>query len=83
MLRSFEKLGSELSAANVNESALLVDRDISRDQMLRVAEQMNEVRLAVFRHLVDFHMAVKENTDAAEWDKVMKQFNKDISLTAH
>lgn len=83
MLRSFEKLGSELSATNVNESALLVDRDISRDQMLQVAEQMNEVRLAVFRHLVDFHMAVKENTDAVEWDQVMKQFNKDISLTAH
>lgn len=83
MLRSFEKLGSELSAVNVNESALLVDRDISRDQMQQVAEQMNEVRLAVFRHLVDFHMAVKQNTDATEWDQVMKQFNKDISLTVH
>jgi hypothetical protein len=83
MLRSFEKLDSELSAVNVNESALLVDRDISRHQMQQVAEQMNEVRLAVFRHLVDFHMAVKEHTDATEWDQVMKQFNKDISLSAH
>ena len=41
------------------------------------------LRLAVFRHLVDIHMTVKEYTDAVEWDKIMTVFNKDITLTVH
>lgn len=51
--------------------------------MMQFAEKMNGLRLAVFRHLVDIHMTVKEYTDAVEWDKIMTVFNKDITLTVH
>lgn len=83
MIASFDKLAGDLAAININENDLLVRKDASRDEMMQFAEKMNGLRRAIFIHLVDFHMAVKENTDAIEWEKIMKKFNKDISLTAH
>ena len=83
MIGSFDKLAGDIAAINVNENDLLVRKDASRNEMKQFAEKMNGLRLAVFIHLVDFHMAVKENTDAVEWDNVMNVFNKDISLTVH
>ena len=83
MIGSFDKLAGDIAAINVNENDLLVRKDASRNEMKQFAEKMNGLRLSVFIHLVDFHMAVKENTDAVEWDNVMNVFNKDISLTVH
>lgn len=83
MIGSFDKLAGDIAAINVNEDDLLVRKDASRDEMMQFAEKINGLRLAVFRHLVDMHMTVKENTDAVEWDKIMTVFNKDITLTVH
>jgi len=41
------------------------------------------MRRLIFDELIDFHMLVKENTTIAEWDKIMKAFNKELSITAN
>ena len=66
-----------------HNNGLLVRQDASTEEMKQVAGKINELRYATFNNLVGFHMVLKENTDAPEWDKIMKEFNNDMSLTVH
>ncbi len=50
---------------------------------MELADQLNELRRDGFDDLIDFHMSVKEFTTEAEWDQIMKAFNKELSITAH
>jgi len=83
MLNNFNELAGRIDSFNVRDSGLLVRQDASKEEMKQVAGKINELRYATFNYLVGFHMVVKENTDAPEWDKIIKEFNKDMSLTVH
>ena len=83
MLNNFNELAGKINSFNVGDSGLLVRQDASKEELKQVAGKINELRYATFNYLVGFHMVVKENTDAPEWDKIMKEFNKDMSLTVH
>jgi len=83
MLNNFNELAGRIGAFNIRDSGLLVRQDASKEEMMQVAGEMNELRYTTFNHLIGFHMVVKENTAASEWDKIMKAFNNDMSLTVH
>jgi len=83
MLNNFNELAGRIDLINVRDNGLLVRQDASKEEMKQVAGEVNELRYATFNHLIGFHMVVKEHTDSSEWDKIMKAFNNDMSLTVH
>jgi|GEM_PF-2565094 len=83
MINRIEELTIETETMNVNENALLTDQNAAKEELLELGNSLNEIRRLVFDELIDFHILVKENTDMTEWEKVMKEFNKELSITAN
>ena len=81
MISSIEELTIETATFNVNESKLLVNQNATKDELVKLGDTVNEMRQLIFDELIDFHMLVKENTNITEWDKIMKTFNKELSIT--
>jgi len=83
MISSIEELMIETGTINANESKLLTNQNATKDELLKLGNKLNEMRRLIFDELIDFHMLVKENTNITEWDKIMKTFNKELSITAN
>ena len=83
MISSIEELTIETATFNVNESKLLVNQDATKDELLKLGDTVNKMRQLIFDELIDFHMLVKENTNITEWDKIMKIFSKELSITSN
>jgi hypothetical protein len=79
---NLQKLQHALKSTNVKENDVLVRQDASREDIQQLHAEMSKLRQSGLNALVEFHMLVKENTDEAAWDKIMKQFNKEFSLTS-
>lgn len=79
---NLQKLQHGLKSSNVKESDILVRKDASKADIQKLHTEMSKLRKSGLSALVEFHMLVKENTNEAEWKKVMKQFNKELSLTS-
>ncbi len=73
----------ETETINVNESKLLTHQNATKDELVKLGDTLNKMRYFIFDELIDFHMLVKENTNITEWDKTMKAFNKEMSITSH
>lgn len=80
---SFIELVINLESISVNDNPEIVRKDASKEELLELAKEVNDIRLLVYQELVVFHMIVKENTNQEEWDKVMKVFNKELAITNH
>jgi len=83
MISSIEELMIETGTINANESKLLTNQNATKDELLKLGNKLNEMRRLIFDELIDFHMLVKENTNITEWDKIIKAFNKELSITAN
>ena len=83
MISSIEGLTIETEAINTNESNLLTRQNATKDELLKLGDELNEMRRHIFDELIDFHILVKENTNRTEWDKIMKTFNKELSITSN
>jgi len=70
-------------AQESNENNLLTNQNATKDELLKLGDTLNDMRRLIFDELIDFHMLVKENTNITEWDKIMKVFNKELSITAN
>ncbi len=83
MISSIEELTVETATFNVNESKLLANQNATKDELIKLGDTVNKMRQLIFDELIDFHMIVKENTNITEWDKIMKAFNKELSITSN
>ncbi|MCD4730196.1 MAG: hypothetical protein K8R74_06340, partial [Bacteroidales bacterium] len=81
MISSIEELTIETGTINANESNLLINQNATKDELLKLGNKLNDMRRLIFDELIDFHLLVKENTNITEWDKIMKAFNKELSIT--
>ncbi|MBE9549131.1 MAG: hypothetical protein IMF09_06940 [Proteobacteria bacterium] len=79
---NLQKLQHALKSSNVKENDVLVRQDASKADIQQLHADMGQLRQSGLSALVEFHMLVKENTNEAEWEKIMKQFNKELSLTS-
>ena len=80
---AFEELVNTMKSINVKESSILTRQDATKEELKQMAEESNELRRKSSDQLMKFHMLAKENTNKTEWDKIMKAFNKELTLTAH
>ena len=83
MISSIEELMSKTETFNINKSELFTQQNATKDKLTQVSDELNDMRRLVFDELIDFHMLVKENTNEAEWDKIMKAFNKELIITSN
>lgn len=83
MISSIEELTIETGTINANESKLLTHQNATKDELIKLGNKLNDMRRLIFDELIDFHMLVKENTSITEWDKIMKAFNKELSITTN
>jgi len=83
MINTFEELSDEAERNYVNENDILIRKDATKDELEQLAGEMNDLRRLIFDQLIEFHFLVKENTNISEWDKIMKAFTKEFSITAH
>ena len=79
-----QKLAVEtLADMNSKDSDIISKKDATKEELMEMALALNELRFQALNNLVDFHMSAKEYLTQAEWDKIMKAFNKEMSITAH
>ena len=83
MVNTFEELAGEAKSYYDNENDILIRKDSTKDELKQLAGEMNDLRRLIFDQLIEFHFLVKENTNITEWEKIMKAFNKEFSITAH
>lgn len=83
MINTLQELADEAERNYVNENDILVRKDATKDELEQLAGEMNDLRRLIFDQLIEFHLLIKENTNITEWDKIMKAFNKEFSITAH
>ena len=83
MVNTFEELANETERNYVNENDILIRKDATKDELKQLAGEMNDLRRLIFDQLIEFHLLIKENTNITEWEKIMKAFNKEFSITAH
>lgn len=81
MLLTIESFAIEIMDANSKENNLLTRHNASKDELKQLADEINNLRSKGFKQLIDFHLLVKENTNEAEWKKVMTAFNKEMNIT--
>ena len=82
LINSIKELTSESSISNLYENKTLASKDATKDELINLSEKVNKMRQIIFNELINFHILVKQNTNATEWDKVMKTFNKELSITS-
>jgi hypothetical protein len=61
---------------DVNESLFLADKHAKAEEMLILAELLNEQRVLLFKGFTVFLIAMQNNTTEEEWKPIMKAFNK-------
>ena len=72
-----------LADMNSKDSEIINKRKATKEELMNLASALNELRSQSQNDLVDFHMSVKEYSTQAEWDKIMKAFNKEMTISAH
>ena len=82
LISSIEELTIETETINVNESKLITRQNATKDELLKLGDELNDMRRLIFDELIDFHALLKKNTNSTEWDKIMKAFNKELSITS-
>lgn len=82
-VRSQEKTVEKLKSMNSLDSDIINSKDASEKDILKLAEEINELRKITFSDLTSFHFSVKEITTEAEWEAIIKSFNKELSISTH
>ena len=72
----FQTLTEKIASRNVIDLPTLKNKSASKAELQTLAKEVNTIRSSVFDAVVDFHFEMKENTSEAEFDKLVKAFNK-------
>lgn len=72
----FNKLRIEFSSVNALENDLLVNKDTTTEDALKLTEELNELRKNLHKSILTFHFNMKDLTAETEWTKIMKSMNK-------
>ena len=73
----FEK---ELNKVNVLENELLVKKSNSKQELLRLYEDMNVIRTKAFESVIEFHRTVRANASQEQGEAVLSAFYKDLEI---
>ena len=81
-LRTYEQEFIEAQEAygdiNINETDFLADKNASKADMQKFADNLNVQTINMYKAYMDFLMEMKENTNDEEWASIIKVFNKGV-----
>ena len=69
-------LNEKIASRNVIDNPTFKNKEASRDDLKKIADEVNAIKVKAFEAMVDFHFTIKEQTTEKEWDKIVKAFNK-------
>ncbi len=72
----YDQIHESYENINVNESQFLADKDASEEEMLILAELLNEQRVALYEGNTAFLIAMQATATDEEWTPIMKAYNK-------
>lgn len=72
----YDQIHESYENINVNESIFLADKDATEEEMLILAELLNEQRIILYEGYAVFLIVMQEATTDEEWKPIMKAFNK-------
>lgn len=73
-------LSTNLEKVYIDNKAILTKKNATKQDLMKIAEQLNMLRNTTFMEVVAFHMLVKKHTNEEEWKKIMKSFNKELTI---
>lgn len=76
-ISEFEKSMKEV---NVFENELLVQKTNSKQDLLTLYDDMNEIRQKAFGHVIGFHQSVRSNVNEEQGEAILSTFYKDLEL---
>ena len=76
-ISEFEK---SMKDVNVFENELLVQKTNSKQELLTLYDDMNEIRQKAFGHLIGFHESVRSNVSEEQGETILSTFYKDLEL---
>ena len=74
--RTYHDLNGKIASVNSKENDILIKQNASQAELQGIADDINAIRLQAYTSLVDFHFDMLEAVPEANWDKIMKEFNK-------
>ena len=81
LIAVIENLDTQTRAINVQENAIIIRQNASREEMLSIANRMNGIREAGFVALREFQLIARDDCTESEWHEVMKAFNKEQNVS--
>jgi hypothetical protein len=81
LIAVIENLDTQTRAINVQENAIIIRQNASREEMLSIATRMNGIREAGFAALREFHSIARDDCTDSELHEVMKAFNKEQKVS--
>jgi hypothetical protein len=73
--KDFGVLSDKLSQRNGTDTPILRQKDATKDELMTIAEAVNEIRRETFHKTMEFRSVLLENTTDEEWGGVVKEFN--------
>jgi len=83
LINSQKDLMQQIKSRNADDNLDLSKKEATKSELQKLADDLNMLRITSLENLVNFHFQMKEITTEAEWDQIMKAFNKELSITAH
>ena len=75
-----DKLSTNLEKVYVDNKSILNKKDATKQDLMKIAEEINILRNTPYIEVVAFHMLVKKHTNEEGWKKIMKSFNKELTI---
>jgi hypothetical protein len=73
---TYDQIHETYESINVNESQALIDKNLTREKILAIDEQLNEQRMTLYKGFSVFVIITKANSTEEDYKVIMKAFNK-------
>ncbi|MEP0133435.1 MAG: hypothetical protein ABJJ25_17145 [Eudoraea sp.] len=73
---TYNQIHESYESINVNESEALIDKNLSREKIIAIGEQLNEQRITLYKGFSVFIITAKANSTEEDYKAIMKAFNK-------
>lgn len=83
MLFTFGEFAQEINNLNVEDSSVLVHKEVNKKNLLDLANMFNGARENIFNQIIDFHFLLKEQSSESSWDKLITTFSNELTLSNH
>ena len=83
MSLKLETLLSKSETVDSDDHSVFTRKEASKEELLLMSVEMNELRNLIYKEIVGFHFTVTENTSSEEWSKIIKSFNKELEMAEY